>query len=633
MSQQSKAPKAGRPTLRPAEWAISFTLAIAAVVSSVPPASAVVAEQPVSRTQTATAPAPDTPLTPDARPDPSVQDAVDLAMKLSLPLSREAKSNPLAYVNRGDVIRNDKTEASPEYKAARQTAIEAAEEAGNPFPPGVQRFQYANCSMFTATLILNTFDKMFPGNLTRTQIAYMKDPANGWVRVGSSDNYNPDDYAPGDIFLSRNPGHTFMWIGDYKGYSDVVTEAALAAKESPYLRLPSLKRYTVDTETGQDSMGRTYDVWRYVGRTGDAKAPSGDESNDYRNIFTNISATGMNMPKPKNDPYLLKPGSSSLAVNFDFTVPKNAAPGDEFVVEATPPYEFANFNQLKLVSSDGAMFATVERVSRSAVKFTLADAVATHSDVTGSALLTVVPVSEGTSKLVAQRLTFFGGETELGPNLLFDIAKWQAPSTGTSATSRIYGDLPGVEARATYNFDDSSTIEGKKISATFTSRTAGIHTLCNQSELYRLEWLTKGRQPLSSTKAAIYSCDSSSVTVILPKSTSIPNDASGLQFVAAWGADDPAALYQFTTQIEAPNLGTENEAQFKTVYRSAAFHGSAEGAFIPPVSSEDPQNTAQQEKSNSFWTSPMRVVYFAVLAVTLCVLIFFIGFRLGRRRK
>lgn len=204
-------------------------------------------------------------------PAPEVQEAVDLAIDLSFPLFENGrKAAPQSFVNRGDRVRSDRNEASDEYRAARLAAINAGRQAGNELLPQNRRMRYAHCSQYVSTVVLTTLDAEFAGNLTVRQDEYLNDPTqgwmNGWVKVGNSQDYDPSLYRPGDIFLTRGPGHVFFWIGEHGGFDDVISDASFfAEKDSEKLRLPSLRRYFMKPESGVDSEGRSYDVWRYVG--------------------------------------------------------------------------------------------------------------------------------------------------------------------------------------------------------------------------------------------------------------------------------------------------------------------------------------------------------------------------------
>ena len=212
-------------------------------------------------------------LAPPATPDYSSAEA--LAVSLSYPLyepyqGNGTQSHPRAYTGGGD---NDQGLVHSSYIQARERAIEMTANAWNSSVPLPDR-AWANCSAFTATIINNTLDPNFPSNLVRNQYAYINKPENGWVKVGSAADYSPEKYEPGDIFITNGGGisalpgggggHTFMWIGDHAGFTDVVAEASFGRKGSKVAKLPVLHINTVTD--GTDKQGRNYEVWRFVGK-------------------------------------------------------------------------------------------------------------------------------------------------------------------------------------------------------------------------------------------------------------------------------------------------------------------------------------------------------------------------------
>lgn len=203
-------------------------------------------------------------------PAPEVDEAVNQAIALSFPLHESGrKADPRAFVNRNDTVRSDRDEASGDYRQARLDAIAAGTQAGNEYLPEDKRTRYAHCSQYIGTVMLNSIDTGFPANLTKSQNEYMNDPSrgwiNGWVKVGATEDYDPELYRPGDIFLTRGAGHVFMWIGEHDGQEDIVSDASLRLRESKNLRLPSLRKSPIDERTGADQRDRPYDIWRYVG--------------------------------------------------------------------------------------------------------------------------------------------------------------------------------------------------------------------------------------------------------------------------------------------------------------------------------------------------------------------------------
>ncbi|MFT3942705.1 MAG: hypothetical protein QM705_02610 [Ancrocorticia sp.] len=212
-------------------------------------------------------------LAPPSTPDYSSPAA--LAISLSFPLygpgeKHGKKTHPGAYTDGGD---NDQQLVRSSYKQARAHAIEMTANVWNS-SPAFEESSWANCSAFTATVINNTVDPTFPSNLVRNQYAYMSKPENGWIRVGPAADYRPEMYKPGDIFITtggglaalpeEEGGHTFMWIGDYGGLSEVIAESAYGSKGSSSAKLPALRVNAL--KDGVDGRGRDYDVWRFVGK-------------------------------------------------------------------------------------------------------------------------------------------------------------------------------------------------------------------------------------------------------------------------------------------------------------------------------------------------------------------------------
>ncbi len=212
-------------------------------------------------------------MAPPSTPDYS--SPVALAISLSFPLygsSKDygAKAHPFAYTGGGD---NDQKFVRSSYMQARARAVEITKGTWDSSRPFADR-SWANCSAFTGTVINDTVDPNFPSNLVRNQYAYINKPENGWVKVGSAADYRPEKYKPGDIFISNGGGlsslpeeeggHTFMWIGDYKGLKEVVAEASFGSDGSSIARLPSLHINVI--KDGTDSKGRHYEVWRFVGK-------------------------------------------------------------------------------------------------------------------------------------------------------------------------------------------------------------------------------------------------------------------------------------------------------------------------------------------------------------------------------
>ena len=173
-------------------------------------------------------------------------------------------SHPNALVHPDD----DVGAATPGYRAARARAIEVmvANRNGAP-PPGDIPHGYSHCSRFAGTVVTNVIDPRFAADYTEWQNAFVGEYSNGWVQVGSSEHYDSSWCRPGDVWVTKDPGHVFIWVGEYGGYSDVIAEAAYNGLDMKYglSRVGCLRRYYL-TASGRDTVGRRYAVWRFIGR-------------------------------------------------------------------------------------------------------------------------------------------------------------------------------------------------------------------------------------------------------------------------------------------------------------------------------------------------------------------------------
>lgn len=163
---------------------------------------------------------------------------------------------------------DDRESATLGFRSARARAIKLAIKNRTPIPPpGEVSHGYSHCSRFAGTLILNTIDPLITADYTLWQNEYLENPHNGWIQVGSSEYYDPSWCKPGDIWLTREAGHVFVWVGDHGGYNDVIAEGAFNGLDEKYgkSRTGSLRRHYVNNATG-DNIGRHYSVWRYRGK-------------------------------------------------------------------------------------------------------------------------------------------------------------------------------------------------------------------------------------------------------------------------------------------------------------------------------------------------------------------------------
>lgn len=567
-----------------------------------------------------------------ASSEPDTQSAVDLAIRLATPLGPKGKADPKSFVNRGDVVRDDRDLAGAYYRTERNNAIRVASAAGNPFLPEEDRRRYAHCSQYMSTVILNTIDPMYPGDLTAHQYPYMKNPANGWVQVGTSESYDPSTYKPGDVFLTRGPGHTFMWIGEHGGYSDVVAEASFAAEDSAQLKLPSLKRYSINTNTGIDGDGRAYDVWRFVGRDGDPEPPDPDDSWDYRNIFTDFSVTAINAPTTASGRQMLGSGSSSLVVEFTMNVPNDAKSGDDFTIQSSTPYPFRAFKTFPITTADGTTIATAHSVSPYAVKIVLFDAVTTRQNISGRVSLTTGATPSTEKTLKNQRLVFFGGERELGPGNRFDIRRWSPPPTGLLGSAQIYDNEPGILTYVVYRFGEKRDFEPENVVASFDPLTDGVSAHCEKADLWRYEWLSStGPAPVGGGRAVVVGCDvHGTVTARLPEDAKPPKEATGVRLHAPWVADKPASEYRFSATLRAPGLDTDTD-RWSHSFVSSALAGDVDGDLAPAPE----KTTAAPSLQGDAEPAPAGLSMPAWIALALigAAAVFSGGFALGRRHR
>lgn len=190
---------------------------------------------------------------------------VPLMLSMCYPLYGDGtQADPRALTYPG----NDIDAALPGYRAARARAIRIAMQNRVTYPPpGDTRVGYSHCSRFSGTVIINTLDPLFAADYTLWQNQYMADYRNGWVQVGSGETYDPSWCRPGDVWITREQGHVFVWLGQHGGHQDVIAEAAFNGinGEYGYSRVGSLRRYYLDAN-GQDHIGRPYSAWRFVGR-------------------------------------------------------------------------------------------------------------------------------------------------------------------------------------------------------------------------------------------------------------------------------------------------------------------------------------------------------------------------------
>ncbi|GAA1410572.1 hypothetical protein AUR04nite_12620 [Glutamicibacter uratoxydans] len=198
-------------------------------------------------------------------PEPDFSSPKSLAISLSFPLfGLGDKPYPASYTGGGNA---DQVLASKQYYEAKARAHSIALAANNLVPPNSTR-NFADCGAFVATVIVNTVDPSYPGLLVYKQRAYVQNPSNGWVKVGSSTTPNKNTLKVGDVFISsaeQRSGHTWIWLGRVDGIDNVIADASFGTDESSTAHLPVLRRNPIDGAR-EDARGREYDIWRYVGK-------------------------------------------------------------------------------------------------------------------------------------------------------------------------------------------------------------------------------------------------------------------------------------------------------------------------------------------------------------------------------
>lgn len=145
-----------------------------------------------------------------------VIDASNLTqLALQISYTREEKAARLGYglcdtlINCGDGF------SKPEYIQAKKIAEE--QTGADPFP-GLT----ASCDRLVATLVrLTGMDPNFPWGDTGTQINYMNNPSNGWVKVSCQER------QVGDVIA--RPGHIMIYIGKVDG-RDTISSASIALR-------------------------------------------------------------------------------------------------------------------------------------------------------------------------------------------------------------------------------------------------------------------------------------------------------------------------------------------------------------------------------------------------------------------
>lgn len=293
--------------------------------------------------------------------------AVRSAWPLNTPPSNPQLPNEESYVNRrvnGKTVetRNERERAKlTDYFKARIRSWEKSTR-GNSYPPrdiypmpgknpsypnGNHR-HYADCGKFVATAVLASgFDTDYPASDTQIQWQYLQSSPK-WTKVGDHRDYTTLTLETGDVFITRGKGHTFLWIGNYGGYTDVIAEASFYSKDNdPRLRNPTLRRYHL--ATGEDDsvgFGRDFEIYRCTDPR--AVTPSMTLSGwGTGDAIKNITMTVQN--RGENDTFA---ANTTITISFSFHIPGPARLGQEIPLLIEAPSTFRRFTNTVQISSD-----------------------------------------------------------------------------------------------------------------------------------------------------------------------------------------------------------------------------------------------------------------------------------------
>ena len=260
------------------------------------------------------------------------------------------------YTRPGSVVFNDTTQGDkvmaelelPQYYQAKSDALAVANATPGRVTrkPTLARSKYANCSGFTSSVIIRIADPHFPGELVDNQVPYLTAARDQgvWKLIGYTRNdtdnttkeYDPSKYQPGDLFITHRHGHThtFLWIGAYRGFSDIIAEASNAPQQDPALMIPRLHRIQENIrDKGVDRKGRPYSVWRYMGGT---YVPTGQElvpRTSTGQIFSNSRAV---LRGPVASGHL--DHDSLVDVTIDMIVPSGIRNGQKVFLTTESPF-------------------------------------------------------------------------------------------------------------------------------------------------------------------------------------------------------------------------------------------------------------------------------------------------------
>lgn len=237
--------------------------------------------------------------------------------------------------------------------------------------PALKRMHYANCSGFTSSVIIRMVDPHYPGALVDNQVPYLNSAQSQgiWQLVGYTRNdqdnttkeYNPSLYQPGDVFITHRPyhTHTFIWVGEHKGFTDVIAEAAFASVNSTGLTLPRLHRIQKSIrDTGVDSSKRPYQIWRFMGGVYTPNQDALVTRVNTANIFTNPRAV---LRGPVSSGQLNS--GSVVDVSLDMTIPTGVYTGQQVFLTTESPFVLNVEGNGQVKTAAGLLVANVSVVA------------------------------------------------------------------------------------------------------------------------------------------------------------------------------------------------------------------------------------------------------------------------------
>lgn len=242
---------------------------------------------------------------------PNFSSQLELMKSVSYQIASNGKAHKDSWVYG---LRRDEEKLYSSYRQARESSRQAHFDA-NSTRNAPRMSGWADCGGYVATIVKNTVDPHFPWLLTNDQKSYLENSANGWTKVGDTQNYKPQDYQTGDVMITE--GHIMFWVGKWQGFDDVVNDASFSRNESklsgrmPGFRESGLKNGTskINGKDGKvDSYNRHYEVYRFservanpVGVTDWAKTTAGYKFDGIPDLLAVTSAGSLRLYNGKGD--------------------------------------------------------------------------------------------------------------------------------------------------------------------------------------------------------------------------------------------------------------------------------------------------------------------------------------------